>query len=114
MHFCQFKMADCLLSKMCSKGIAAVIGGILIHLTLGNLYSFGNMMTYMASYMHVRVDSSIDYGNFIWVNSITTAAQGCFMVFGGLLEKKVGPKITCFVGCTLLSGIQIGKVLSMG
>ncbi|ROT83289.1 hypothetical protein C7M84_023524 [Penaeus vannamei] len=93
---------------MCSKGIAAVIGGILIHLTLGNLYSFGNMMTYMASYMHVRVDSSIDYGNFIWVNSITTAAQGCFMVFGGLLEKKVGPKITCFVGCTLLSaGIML-------
>ncbi|XP_063607130.1 oxalate:formate antiporter-like [Penaeus indicus] len=104
----QFRMADCLLSKMCSKGIAAVIGGILIHLTLGNLYSFGNMMTYMASYMHVRVDSSIDYGNFIWVNSITTAAQGCFMVFGGLLEKKIGPKITCFVGCSLLSaGIML-------
>lgn len=62
----------------------------------------GNMMTYMVSYMHGRVDSSIDYGNFIWVNSITTAAQGLFMVFGGLLERRVGPRLTCLVGCTLL------------
>ncbi|XP_042863506.1 oxalate:formate antiporter-like [Penaeus japonicus] len=110
LHIRQLKMSDCLLGRMCSKGIAAVIGGILIHLTLGNLYSFGNMMTYMASYMHIRVDPSIDYGNFIWVNSITTAAQGCFMVLGGLLEKRVGPKITCFVGCSLLSaGIMLTR-----
>ncbi|XP_045613496.1 uncharacterized MFS-type transporter YhjX isoform X2 [Procambarus clarkii] len=89
-------------------GPATVIGGILIHLTLGNLYSFGNMMTYMVSYMHGRVDHSIDYGNFIWVNSITTAAQGLFMVFGGLLEKRIGPKLTCFIGCTLVSaGIML-------
>ncbi|XP_042208838.1 uncharacterized MFS-type transporter YhjX-like isoform X2 [Homarus americanus] len=82
---------------------AAVIGGILIHLTLGNLYSFGNMMTYMVSYMHERVSPYVNYGNFIWVNSITTASQGLFMVCGGLLERKIGPKLTCFVGCSVLS-----------
>ncbi|XP_066937813.1 uncharacterized MFS-type transporter YhjX-like isoform X2 [Macrobrachium rosenbergii] len=94
------------LQKM--KGRAAVVGGILIHLTLGNLYSFGNMMTYMVSYMNQRVDSSVNYTNFIWVNSITTTAQGFFMVFGGLLESCIGPRITCFIGCSLLSaGIML-------
>lgn len=112
----QFRMVACLKEKVtCSqqlrktvRGVCAVIGGILIHLTLGNLYSFGNMMTYMASYMHERVDSNISYGNFIWVNSITTAAQGLFMVFGGLMERRFGPKLTCFIGCSLLSaGIML-------
>ncbi|XP_050740378.1 oxalate:formate antiporter-like isoform X4 [Eriocheir sinensis] len=89
-------------------GVCATIGGILIHLTLGNLYSFGNMMTYMVSFMHERVDPSITYANFLWVNSITTTSQGFFMVLGGLLEKRIGPRLTCLIGCSLLStGIML-------
>ncbi|KAK4307643.1 hypothetical protein Pmani_020600 [Petrolisthes manimaculis] len=85
-------------------GYCAVLGGVLIHLTLGNLYSFGNMLTYIASYMHQRVSNSVTYSNTVWVNSITTAAQGLFMVLGGFLERAVGPRITCFIGCSLMSG----------
>ena len=33
------------------RGILALIGGFLIQLTLGSFYSFGNMMTYLTSYM---------------------------------------------------------------
>ncbi|XP_045126340.1 uncharacterized MFS-type transporter YhjX-like isoform X4 [Portunus trituberculatus] len=83
-------------------GVYAIVGGILIHLTLGNLYSFGNMMTYMVSYMHQRVDPTITYANILWVNSITTMAQGFFMVLGGLLEKQAGPQLTCLLGCSIL------------
>ncbi|KAK3868214.1 hypothetical protein Pcinc_026380 [Petrolisthes cinctipes] len=89
-------------------GYCTVIGGILIHLTLGNIYSFGNMLTYIGSYMHQRVTTHVTYSNTIWVNSITTATKGLLMVFGGLLEHVVGPRITCFIGCTLLSaGIML-------
>ncbi|KAL7647997.1 UNVERIFIED_CONTAM: hypothetical protein RMT77_001613 [Armadillidium vulgare] len=84
-------------------GIAAVFGGFLLHLTLGNLYSFGNMMTYMDSYMHIRVSSNVTYSNFIWVNSVTTATQGLFMAVGGLLERKIGVRLTCFLGSLFLS-----------
>uniref|UniRef100_A0A0P4W9N0 Major facilitator superfamily (MFS) profile domain-containing protein n=2 Tax=Scylla olivacea TaxID=85551 RepID=A0A0P4W9N0_SCYOL len=84
-------------------GVCAIVGGILIHLTLGNLYSFGNMMTYMVSYMHQRVDPTITYANILWVNSITTMSQGFFMVLGGLLEKQAGPQLTCLLGCSILS-----------
>ena len=33
------------------RGVLALIGGFLIQLTLGSFYSFGNMMTYLTSYM---------------------------------------------------------------
>ncbi len=33
------------------RGVMALLGGFLIQLTLGSFYSFGNMMTYMTSYM---------------------------------------------------------------
>ena len=33
------------------RGALALLGGFLIQLTLGSFYSFGNLMTYMTSYM---------------------------------------------------------------
>ena len=36
-------------------GILALLGGFLIQLTLGSFYSFGNMMTYMTSYMRYGI-----------------------------------------------------------
>ena len=37
-------------------GILALVGGFALHLTLGTLYSFGNMSTYMTSYLRKHVD----------------------------------------------------------
>ncbi|XP_076055964.1 apicoplast pyruvate carrier 1-like isoform X2 [Oratosquilla oratoria] len=94
-----------------SKAVGAVIGGILIHLTLGNLYTFGNMLTYMVSYMHIEVDPNINYANMVWVNAICTAAQGLFMVLGGIVEHRFGPRIACLIGClTMSSGIMLTHV----
>ncbi len=39
------------LCKIPWRGCLALLGGFLIQLTLGSFYSFGNMMTYMTSYM---------------------------------------------------------------
>ena len=37
-------------------GIFAIIGGFILHLTLGTLYCFGNMNTYMTSYLRTHVE----------------------------------------------------------
>ncbi len=37
--------------KIPLRGVLALFGGFLIQLTLGSFYSFGNMSTYMTSYM---------------------------------------------------------------
>lgn len=36
-----------------AKGLLTTMGGILIHLTLGTIYSISNMNTYIISYLHV-------------------------------------------------------------
>lgn len=36
---------------VCWPGVSAIVGGFLVNLTVGSLYSFGNVMPYMASYM---------------------------------------------------------------
>lgn len=35
------------------KAILTLIGGVLIHLTLGTLYTASNIATYVISYLHV-------------------------------------------------------------
>ena len=39
------------------------LGGFLIQLTLGSFYSFGNMMTYLTSYM--RNNNTNGYNNYL-------------------------------------------------
>ena len=59
-------------------------------------------MTYMVSYMHKFVNEDVNYSNIIWVNAFTMGAQGFFMILGGILQEKCGPKITCLIGCSVM------------
>ena len=43
------------------RGIAAVFGGFLLQFTMGAFYSFGNMSTYMTSYMRQNGSPHISY-----------------------------------------------------
>ena len=46
-----FENLGCKTVKVPWRGVLALVGGFLIQLTLGSFYSFGNMMTYLTSYM---------------------------------------------------------------
>ena len=46
------------------KGVAAVFGGFLLQFTMGAFYSFGNMSTYMTSYMRQNGSPHITYTGF--------------------------------------------------
>jgi hypothetical protein len=43
--------AELQLKKPPWRGVCTVIGCILVHLTLGSLYSWGNLTTYVTSYI---------------------------------------------------------------
>ncbi|XP_013778885.1 uncharacterized protein LOC106463408 [Limulus polyphemus] len=87
-----------------SYGCLAVCGSFLIHLTLGTFYTFGNMNTYMMSYIKSRVDESVSYSQSVWINSVMLLGQGLMMPLGGVLEHRYGARITCFIGCLIFSG----------
>lgn len=74
------------------KGISSVIGGFLIHLILGTFYTFGNVNTYLTSYLRVHVDHDITYASSIWINAAFMLGQGTLMMAGGIMENKIGPR----------------------
>ena len=43
------------------RGLAVVFGGFLLQFTMGAFYSFGNMSTYMTSYMRQNVSPHVTY-----------------------------------------------------
>lgn len=54
---------------MRSKAILTLLGGILIHLTLGTLYTASNITTYVISYLHVVKGQKVsNYQEYIYYN----------------------------------------------
>ena len=49
-----------------------------MHLTLGTLYCFGNLNTYITSYIRIHVHEGIMYSDMIWIPTLATIAQVLF------------------------------------
>ncbi len=58
-----------------ADGIFSLIGGFALHLTLGTLYCFGNLNTYITSYIRIHVHPGVKYSDMIWVPTLATIAQ---------------------------------------
>jgi len=85
------------------RGVLSVFGCFLVHLTLGSFYSFGNMMTYMVSYMRKHGLPDLTYGEFIIVQSAWGLTQGFVTPFSGFIVRAIGLKKAIFIGCTIFS-----------
>ena len=89
-------------------GILALVGGFALHLTLGTLYCFGNMSTYMTSYLRKHVNPDITYSDVIWIPTLSTMSQGAFMTLSGHLEERVGIRFTLLIGSFIMtSGVYL-------
>ena len=60
---------------------------------MGAFYSFGNMSTYMTSYMRQHGSPSITYTDFVVVQSAWGMTQGCVMPLSGFLIRLIGQKV---------------------
>ena len=60
-------------------GYLSLMGGFLLHLTLGTLYCFGNMNTYMTSYLRTHVKGQV---RSIMITSIHTRVLEALSVSG--------------------------------
>jgi hypothetical protein len=71
-------------------------------------YNFsGNITTYATSYVRLRTDPSFTYGQFTWVFTTNTMARGVFTAVGGFMERKLGPRVTTFIGCAIATWVPI-------
>ncbi len=84
-------------------GALALVGGFFLHLTLGTLYCFGNMNTYMTSYLRKHVHPDLAYSDMVWIPTLATVGQGVFMTFSGHLEERIGVRFTVILGSTIMT-----------
>ena len=69
-----------------SRGLLSLLGCFVVHLSLGSFYSFGNLTTYLTSYMKNTTSPDITYGDFVIVpsgNSIKRFSHTEILLFEG-------------------------------
>ena len=87
------------------RAILVVIGGFMVHFTLGTIYTpFGNMAPYIVSY--IRNQSSpedLSDTTSSWIFACALIGQGGSMFIGGYLVRKIGPRFTTLLGGWIMS-----------
>lgn len=72
-------------------------------MSLAIVYSFANMLPYLVSYLHFRVDESITAGDLIWLQTLLSGVPFS-MLIGGVVEQSMGGRMGAAIGCILYTG----------
>eukprot|EP01065_Artemidia_motanka_P024263 TRINITY_DN2890_c0_g1_i1.p1 TRINITY_DN2890_c0_g1~~TRINITY_DN2890_c0_g1_i1.p1 ORF type:complete len:503 (+),score=136.81 TRINITY_DN2890_c0_g1_i1:66-1574(+) len=83
-------------------GYVVLAAGFAVHICLGTAYTWGNLTTYVTSYMRQR-DSSLTYADTVWAYFVQPFLQACTIFVGGFLQYLIGPRLTCLLGSALFS-----------
>jgi len=84
-------------------GVMSLMGGFLLQFTMGSFYSFGNMMTYMTSYMRMHGSPNVTYEDFVVVQSTWGMTQGAVMPISGFIIQFMGEKAAMMSGAFIFS-----------
>jgi MFS family permease len=80
----------------------ALLGGFLVHMSLGVLFLWGNISAYVTSWIRLHQEG-VTYADTLSVFAAALAGQACVLVLGGKLQKWVGLRITSGLGGLLVS-----------
>ncbi|KAH7727302.1 Protein F10G7.5 a [Aphelenchoides avenae] len=81
-----------------------VIGaGVTIQFTYGIVYTFGNLLPYLVSYLRWKVDPEQTAGAMVWLQSLMASIPFA-MLAGGYMERKVGARMGVVIGSLLYTG----------
>eukprot|EP01062_Namystynia_karyoxenos_P047174 TRINITY_DN3548_c5_g1_i1.p1 TRINITY_DN3548_c5_g1~~TRINITY_DN3548_c5_g1_i1.p1 ORF type:complete len:654 (+),score=216.20 TRINITY_DN3548_c5_g1_i1:129-1964(+) len=98
-------------------GWVVLAAGFCVHLCLGTANSWGNLSTYVTSYLRAHGAPEATYGETFWVFGSLNAAQSVMVVLGGFVQMRLGPRATCILGAcgvgaaTLLSSVTVSNSL---
>jgi MFS family permease len=86
------------------RGLLVVVGGFLVHITLGTKITFGNVVPYITSY--IRNEShpaDLTQGTATWIYAFIFLGHGSTMVLGGCVVRWIGPRWTSLIGGWIMS-----------
>ena len=73
-----------------------------MHLCIGTMYTWGNLTTYITSYMREN-HPDLKYSDTFFVYNSVAVAQAATMPFAGIFQIKYGFRKSCLIGSTLVS-----------
>ncbi|CAI4232862.1 unnamed protein product [Auanema sp. JU1783] len=82
---------------------AVLLGGLFSMLSFGTVYTFGNMLPYMVSYLRWKVDPTMKAGSMIWLQTLLSGVPFA-MIAGGVLERRMGGKRAAILGSLMYTG----------
>ncbi|XP_067669940.1 uncharacterized MFS-type transporter YhjX-like [Haliotis asinina] len=86
------------------RAYLVVLGGLMVHLTLGTVFSFGNLTPYLTSYLRNNTTNlDIDYGDSVWIYACCLMGQGTAIFLGGIISRTLGLKLTVLLGSWFMS-----------
>ena len=87
-----------------------LFSAFLIHFSLGISYVFSNMVPYVISYIRVYSSpSDIQIVDATYITAAHISGHAVTVSFGGLIEKKLGPRLAAIIGILL---VDLGILLS--
>ncbi|KAK6194829.1 hypothetical protein SNE40_000372 [Patella caerulea] len=96
------------------KKWCVLLGGFLIHFCLGIPYIFGNLVTYISSYMHHRGFYKKDnIGDEQWIISPFMAALIIAMTITRSIIKRLGVRLALFMATAVFTGGQFLTYLAV-
>ncbi len=84
------------------KGISSLIGSILTHLLIGNIFGFGNFIPYLISYLHYK-GKEIKELDLYFIPAIGIALHNMLPSLTGYLDIILGTRILLLIGIILIS-----------
>jgi MFS family permease len=93
--------AQTLWSALRQGGWSPLLGGFMVHLTLGTMYCWASNTSYITSAMR-EGDHSITYSITFPTYVTGMVFQGVCLPLGGLLERRIGSKYTVMFGGSIL------------
>ncbi|CAB3999900.1 oxalate:formate antiporter-like isoform X1 [Paramuricea clavata] len=86
--------------RLKAKGISTVCGGLLLHISMGALFfTFGNVSPYFTSYLRYRTsETTLQHSDSMWVISCHEIAVHLTLVCSGVIELKLGARMTSLLG----------------
>lgn len=83
--------------------VLVIAGGMLIHLSLGSFYTFGNASLYMISYLRNRTsnENKIINEDNVYINLGSAIALPFGITVGGIISRLMGTRFAVAIGCSI-------------
>ena len=80
-----------------------LVGGFLINFASGSIYTFGNMIPYIVSYLREYNGSNVRYAESLWINTANSLAMNFSSLLVGILVSrfKLSIKVYLLIGSAM-------------